>query len=279
MWEWVVCQTRKPWSFMHMVHSDNKPQHWTNRTDPRQNQEQAQQGTMGNARRSEEEACLTGGKRLHKPDELKGSPRTKWRNDSDAEQRKGVRGGRRRRERGRVNEWGHAHLVVGIRAEPMLQRSSNTGRVQLPQTGPVQTKPEPVQTRTSSDQTGAVPVLLGSVNPEHLRTHPDVWIWTRFSSWRPLPGRRWDQNRWCVSSCGMSAADAATAGGRQQGGAAEEAGHVLDRMEGGGQLARSGRRPDDIITARCQTGIGARSLNPDLIKLSFQNQFLSFRLT
>lgn len=76
----------------------------------------------------------------------------------------------------------------------------------------------------------------------------------------------------------MSAADAATAGGRQQGGAAEEVGHVLDRMEDGGQLVRSGQRPDDIITARCQTGMEARSLNPDLINLSFQNQFLSVRL-
>lgn len=52
-----LCQTRKLWSFMHMVHSEDKPQHWTNwhsctwtglrPTDQSQNCKQAQHWTMG----------------------------------------------------------------------------------------------------------------------------------------------------------------------------------------------------------------------------------------
>lgn len=55
--EMSLCQTRKLWSFMHMVHSEDKPQHRTNwhsctwtglrPTDQPQNCKQAQHWTMG----------------------------------------------------------------------------------------------------------------------------------------------------------------------------------------------------------------------------------------
>lgn len=81
-----LCQTRKLWSFMHMVHSEDKPQHRTNwhsctwtglrPTDQPQNCKQAQHWTMGERTAGRGEGVSDNQNKASQQteDELKGSP-------------------------------------------------------------------------------------------------------------------------------------------------------------------------------------------------------------
>lgn len=84
------CQTRKLWSFMHMVHSEDKPQHRTNwhsftwtglrPTDQPQNCKQAQHWTMGERTAGRGEGLSDNQRKKasqQTEDKLKGSPQKK----------------------------------------------------------------------------------------------------------------------------------------------------------------------------------------------------------
>lgn len=184
------CQTRRLWSFMHMVHSEDKPQHRTNwhsftwtglrPTDQSQNCKQAQHWTMGERTAGRGRGGVWQSKEASQQteDEIKGSPqrteRTTAMQNHDREEQRRLQscGGCRRLQQDRKRtEEGESQTVITRRHE-VLSNTLQGGNSERNEESKAKKRKETEDTQTEQT-TAHSPIILQGCN-SHTHRQPRI---------------------------------------------------------------------------------------------------------